>query len=189
MGISPHFPPITPIPCAMQGGGSNGDLTTTTPHSATTTNHAPKGLWANVVWRAEQCTNTNHWTGLRVPNYGSLVMTAGTPAISPFPPHFQAFSPFPPFPPFFQTPKSWFGEWVNSVAVSADARGNLPLYRSMSTAHLGILAVMFPFPFDTPRFRPLNSRASLTIRIRRLPRRCCRSTQASVAVGPTWDGG
>ena len=27
----------------------------------------------------------------------------------------------PPFPPFFQTPKSWLGELVSSVAVSADA--------------------------------------------------------------------
>ena len=40
-----------------------------------------------------------------------------SPHFSPFPP----FAPFPPFPPFFQTPKSWFGGLVSSVAVSADA--------------------------------------------------------------------
>ena len=45
------------------------------------------------------------------------------PPLSPTsPPPFPTISPhFPPCPPFFQTPKSWFGELVSSVAVSAYA--------------------------------------------------------------------
>ena len=51
-----------------------------------------------------------------------------SPAFAPFfPPIFLHFPPFPlffstfPFPPIFQTPKSWFGQLVTSVTVSADA--------------------------------------------------------------------
>ena len=38
----------------------------------------------------------------------------------PFP-HFAPFPPIPLISTFFQSPKSWFGELVSSVAVSADA--------------------------------------------------------------------
>ena len=44
-----------------------------------------------------------------------------SPYFPPFPPIPAQSSPFSSFPPFFQTAKTWFGELVSSVAVSADA--------------------------------------------------------------------
>ena len=45
---------------------------------------------------------------------------------TPNPPYFPPFPPIsPPLPPFFQTPKSLFGELVNSMAGSGDARGSV----------------------------------------------------------------
>ena len=62
------------------------------------------------------------------------------PSPPPLPPFSSIFLPFPPFslfpppfspcPAFFRTPKSWFGELVSSVAVSADAFSESVLQRS-----------------------------------------------------------